>query len=139
MSIRDYAAYLKSAALAAVLAVTAVGAASAADMPAKAPVATPWFLVNDNSVSFTYFPASTDPGVYGANYNARYQFDMTHFDVNRWGTNFIDFSYQKYGPKDPIQQMYGANGLDEMDLLVRNTLSGNAFLGKGFFSNFITK
>jgi hypothetical protein len=140
MSIRNYAFLLRSAALAATVAVSAAGVASAADMPAKAaPVATPWFLVNDNSVSFTYFPGSTDPGVYGATYNARYQFDMTHFDVNRWGTNFIDFSYQKYGPKDPIQQMYGANGLEEMDLLIRNTLSGNAFLGKNFFSNFLTK
>jgi hypothetical protein len=140
MSIRNYAAYLKSAAVAATVAVSAVGAASAADMPTKAaPVAAPWLLVNDNSVSFTYFPGSTDPGIYGATYNARYQFDMTHFDVNRWGTNFIDFAYQKYGPKDPIQSMYGANGNDEVDLLVRNTLSGNAFLGKNFFSNFLTK
>jgi hypothetical protein len=140
MSIRNYATYLRSAALAATFAVSAVAAASAADMPTKAPP-TPmsWFIVNDNSVSFTYFPGSTDPGVYGATYNARYQFDMTHFDVNRWGTNFIDFAYIKYGPKDPIQSMYGANGNDEMDLLVRNTLSGNAFLGKNFFSNFLTK
>ena len=32
-----------------------------------------------------------------------------------------------------------APGLEEADALVRNTLSGNAFLGKGFFSNYITK
>ncbi len=35
--------------------------------------------------------------------------------------------------------MYGAQGSAEADALVRNTLSGNAFLGKGFFSNYITK
>jgi hypothetical protein len=113
--------------------------AHAADMPVAAPVATPFFLVNDNSVSFTYFPGSTDPGVYGATYNPRYQFDLTHFDVNRWGTNFIDFNYQQYGDKDPIQTMYGSKGSGEADALVRNTLSGNAFLGKNFFSNYITK
>jgi hypothetical protein len=114
--------------------------AHAADMPIKAaPVAAPFFLVNDNSISFTYFPGSTDPGVYSATYNARYQFDLTHFDVNRWGTNFIDFNYQQYGDKDPIQTMYGSKGSAEADALVRNTLSGNAFLGKGFFSNYITK
>ena len=114
--------------------------AHAADMPIKAaPVAAPFFLVNDNSVSFTYFPGSTDPGVYGASYNARYQFDLTHFDVNRWGTNFIDFNFQQYGKKDPVQSIYGAQGSEEADALVRNTLSGNAFLGKGFFSNYITK
>ncbi len=82
MSIRNYAAYLKSAAVAATFAATAVGAASAADMmPVKAPAPVPWLLVNDNSVSFTYFPGSTDPGVFGATYNPRYQFDLTHFDV----------------------------------------------------------
>jgi hypothetical protein len=132
-----------STALATVLAVAFAASGSlahAADMPVKAaPVATPFFLVNDNSVSFTYFPGSTDPGVYGASYNPRYQFDLTHFDVNRWGTNFIDASYQQYGSKDPIQSMYGSRGSGEADFLVRNTLSGNAFLGKGYFSNYITK
>jgi hypothetical protein len=115
-------------------------AADAADVPVKAaPVAAPFFLVNDNSVSFTYFPGSTDPGVYGATYNARYQFDLTHFDVNRWGTNFIGFSFQQDGKKAPVQTMYGAPGSEEADALVRNTLSGNAFLGKNFFSNAFTK
>jgi hypothetical protein len=132
-----------STALATVLAVAFAACGSlahAADMPVKAaPVATPFFLVNDNSVSFTYFPGSTDPGIYGASYNARYQFDLTHFDVNRWGTNFIDFNFQQYGKKDPVVSMYGAQGSEEADALVRNTLSGNAFLGKGFFSNYITK
>ena len=114
--------------------------AHAADMPVKAaPVATPFFLVNDNSVSFTYFPGSTDPGIYGASYNQRYQWDLTHFDVNRWGTNFIDFNFQQYGKKDPVQSIYGAQGSEEADALVCNTLSGNAFLGKNFFSNYITK
>jgi hypothetical protein len=132
-----------STALAMALAVATAASGSlayAADMPIKAaPVATPFFLVNDNSVSFTYFPGSTDPGIYGASYNQRYQWDLTHFDVNRWGTNFIDFNFQQYGKKDPVQSIYGAQGSEEADALVRNTLSGNAFLGKGFFSNYITK
>jgi hypothetical protein len=139
MSIRFQARYLRTAALIVGIAVSGT-LAHAADMPIKAaPVATPFFLVNDNSVSFTYFPGSTDPGIYGASYNARYQFDLTHFDVNRWGTNFIDFNFQQYGKKDPVVSMYGAQGSEEADALVRNTLSGNAFLGKGFFSNYITK
>jgi hypothetical protein len=139
MSIKFQARYLRTAAL--IVGMAASGTlAHAADMPVKAaPVAAPFFLVNDNSISFTYFPGSTDPGVYGSSYNPRYQFDLTHFDVNRWGTNFIDFNYQQYGNKDPIQTMYGAKGSAEADALVRNTLSGNAFLGKGFFSNYITK
>jgi hypothetical protein len=141
MSIRDYAAFLKSAALVAAFAASAAGAASAADMPAKAapPAPMSFFLVNDNSVSFTWFPGSTNPGITGDTYNNRFQFDLTHFDVNKWGTNFIDMSYQQYGKKDPIQSMQGASGAQEATLLVRNTFSGNAFLGKGFFSNAITK
>jgi hypothetical protein len=130
-----------STALALVIAVAASQTvAHAADMPVNAaPVATPFFLVNDNSVSFTYFPGSTDPGVYGATYNARYQFDLTHFDVNRLGTNFINFNFQQNGKKAPVQTMYGAQGSEEGDALIRNTVSGNAFLGKNFFSNNITK
>ena len=55
---------LKSALLAAGMAVAAVGYAQAADMPVKAPPvkAVPFFFVNDTSISFTYFPNSTDPG-----------------------------------------------------------------------------
>ena len=108
--------------------------AHAADMPIKAaPVATPFFLVNDNSVSFTLLPGSTDPGIYGATYVPRaYQFDLTRISsVNRWGTNFIDFNFQQYGKKDPVVSMYGAQGSEEADALVRNTLSGNAFLWQG--------
>jgi hypothetical protein len=141
MSIRDYATYLKSAAVSVAFAVSAVGVASAADLYAKAPPPAPtsFFFVNDNSVSFTWFPGATNPGITDDTYNNRFQFDMTHFDVNKWGTNFIDMNYQQYGKKDPIQSMAGAEGAHEMDFLVRNTLSGNAFLGKGFFSNSITK
>jgi hypothetical protein len=136
----DHARF-NSTALALVIAVAAsLTVAHAADMPIKAaPVAAPFLLVNDNSVSFTYFPGSTDPGVYGATYNARYQFEVTHFDVNRWGTNFIDFNFQQNGKKAPVQTMYGAQGSEEGDALIRNTLSGNAFFGKNFFSNSITK
>jgi hypothetical protein len=139
MSTKTYARYLKQTVLALAVTVAAVGAASAADMPTKAAAPSPFFLVNDNSVSFTWFPGSTNPGITGDTYNNRFQFDLTHFDVNKWGTNFIDMSYQQYGKKDPIQSMQGASGAQEATLLVRNTLSGNAFLGKGFFSNAVTK
>jgi hypothetical protein len=108
MSSRNYARYLKHAVLAVGVTV-GVMIWTASEMPAKAAPPAPFFLVNDNSVSFTYFPGSTDPGVFGATYNPRYQFDLTHFDVSRWGTNFIDFSYQQYGKKDPIQTMAGAS------------------------------
>src|SRR5262249_43110361 len=126
MSIRNYARYLKRTVLAVGVTVAAIGAASAAEIPAKAAPSAPWFLVNDNSVSFTWFPGSTNPGITDDTYNNRFQFDITHFDVNRWGTNFIDMSYQQYGKKDPIQSMAGASGAQEATLLVRNTLSGNA-------------
>ena len=58
----------KSAVLAAAVSVAAIGYVNAADMPLKAPPpppAPPFFIVNDTSVSFTYYSNSTDPGVSG--------------------------------------------------------------------------
>ena len=66
MNNRGTKSHAKSVALAAVLAVGTMGYAHAADMPVKAPPpAPPFFFVNDTSVSFTYFPNATDPGVSG--------------------------------------------------------------------------
>jgi hypothetical protein len=139
MSTRRYGKLGLAAVTAVALAATSLaGSARAADMPLKAPVALPWFLVNDTSVSFTWYPRATDPGVLGA-ITDRYQGEITHFDVYRYGTDFIDVTYQQYGKKDPIEGIPGARGSVEADFLVRNTLSGNAFFGPRYFTNFLTK
>lgn len=143
MSIRDYSVSVRSIAVAAAFGVTSLASAYAADMgvmPVKAPPpAQPFFLVNDTSVSFTWYPDSTDPGVINAKNNYRLQGDITHFDVWAYGTNFVDLNFQQYGKKDPTQSMGGASGAEEADALVRSTISGNAIFGKGTFSNFLTK
>ena len=63
--------FSRTVALAALLVATAAGAASAADLPVKAPkavMAPPFFFVNDNTLSYWYEFTATDPG---ANLNPR--------------------------------------------------------------------
>jgi hypothetical protein len=153
MSIRDYATHLKPAALAAALAVSAVGAASAADMPVKAPAPAPapFFLVNDNSVTFTWYPSATDPGVSGGsnispggfigegNTFSKWVGSATHFDVWAYGTDFFNIDYIKSSNKDPIQGIAGATGASEVYGFARSTLGFNEILGTKMFSTFLTK
>jgi hypothetical protein len=151
MSIRDYAFYLKPAALAAALAATAVGAAAAADMPAKAVAPPPFFLVNDTSVTFTWYPRGTDPGVAGGtdvvpggisgqgNAFNKWVGSITHFDVWAYGTNFINVDYIVSDTKDPIQGIAGANGSSEFYGFARSTLGLNEILGTKMFSTALTK
>ena len=101
------------------------------DMPIKAaPVAAP--SPGQRQLDFVrLLPGSTDPGVYSATYNARYQFDLAPFDVNGWaptsststigGTATRTRSRPCTGPRNRRSRRPGAR-----------TLSGNAFLGKGF-------
>jgi hypothetical protein len=146
---------LKKVALAAAFAVSAGSVAFAADMPVKAApkkaAPPPFFLVNDNAVSFTYFPNATDPGVPGSaatvaggvagqkNTFARYELDLTHFDVWEYGTNFIGFFGQQYGKQDPNTQTPGNWGDRETDLIVDSTLGWNELSHSKTFSNFATK
>jgi hypothetical protein len=134
------------------IAVTTLGvAAHAADMPVKATLEQPWFSVNDTSVSFTWFPDAADPGI--AHSTNRFEGDLTHFDVYRYGTNFIDLSYMQYGRNDPIRsnglvftspfvpatQINNSQGSVEGDAFVRSTISGNAVFGRDYFKNWLTK
>ena len=67
MTVRGIQINAKRYGLAALILAAAAGQAMAADLPVKAPPApvvdVPFFLVNDNSVSFTWYPNATDPGV----------------------------------------------------------------------------
>jgi len=140
MSIKGHSVLAKSGAMAAAIAATS-WAAIAADLPVKAPIVKelPWFIVNDTSVSFTYYPDSTDPGLTGATHVPRYQAELTHFDVFRYGTNFFDFAYMQYGRQDPIRQNFNGQGELEADVLWRSTLSFNALSGTKAFSTWVTK
>jgi hypothetical protein len=141
----------KSVALAAALAAGTVGYAHAADMPVKAAPAPPFFFVNDTSVSFTYFPGATDPGVSGGsnivpggvagegNKFGRYQGSIDHFDVWRYGTNLIHAEFDQYGPQDPNQGIPGTAGSREFFGFAASTFGWNELSNSKAFSNFLTK
>jgi hypothetical protein len=155
-SLKGFRSSLKKVALAAAFAVSAGSVAFAADMPTKAPLVkakpVPFFFVNDNAVSFTYFPNATDPGVAAGANNpggapgggkknsfARYEVDLTHFDVWEYGTNFIGYFGQQYGSQDPTVLIPGTFGARESDLITNSTLGWNELSHSKMFSNFLTK
>ena len=141
----------KAAAFAALLAVSAGGYAQAADMPVKAPPPAakpvPFFFVNDTSVSFTWYPNATDPGVSGSsnktpggvfgrkNSFSRYQGSIDHFDVWEYGTNLIHAEFNQYGDQDPTQGVPGATGSREFFGFARSTISLNDVTHSKMFSN----
>jgi len=88
--------YRKTLALAALLAATVTGSAGAADLPVKAkPIKAPeipYFLVNENSLSFHYEFTATNPG---AGKTPKYVGTFSHFDVWAYGTNFINIDWLK--------------------------------------------
>ena len=142
------------AVLAAAVSAAAIGYANAADMPLKAPPpppAPPFFLVNDTSVSFTYYSNSTDPGVSGSsavapggipgqsNSFARYQGSLDHFDVWHYGTNLIHAEFDQYGIQDPNGGIPGAAGSREFFGFAQSTLGWNELTNSKTFSNPITK
>ena len=144
----------KSTVLAAAVSVAAIGYATAADMPVKAPPpppAPPFFIVNDNSVSFTYYPNATDPGVSGGsnvvpggnfgqgNTFGRYVGSLDHFDVWQYGTNLIHLDLEQYGSQDPIQGTPGAVGSREVFGFYQGTLGFNELTHTKAFSTWFTK
>lgn len=115
-----------------------MGYAHAADMPVKATVApVPFFLVNDNAISFTYFPDATNPGVTAR--TARYEVDLSHFDVWEYGTNLAVINFQQYGPENPALGLPGAYGAREGDMILQSTLGFNEMSHSKMFSNWLTK
>jgi len=150
----DIATSAKSAVLAAAVSVAAIGYANAADMPVKAPPPAPpvpFFIVNDTSISFTYYANATDPGVSGSsntvpggvsgqgNTFARYQGSLDHFDVWHYGTNLIHAEFDQYGPQDPNEGIPGSAGSREFFGFAQTTLGWNELTNSKTFSNVITK
>lgn len=142
----------KSILLSGLMAAAAFGYAHAADMPLKSPVApVPFFIVNDTSVSFTWFPWSTDPGVAGSsatvpggvsgegNRFSRYQFSIDHFDVWEYGTNLIHAEFDQYGNQDPNSGIPGSNGAREFFGFWTGTLGFNELSHSKMFSTLFTK
>jgi hypothetical protein len=145
---------LKKVALAAAFAVSAGSVALAADMPIKAPPKVkevPFFFVNDTSVSYTWYPRWTDPGVAGnsniipggtagmGNTFSNNQMSFDHFDVWEYGTNLIHGELDLYGDKDPTQGTPGATGSREFFGFWTGTLGFNELSHSKAFSTVLTK
>jgi hypothetical protein len=151
MNNRGAKSHVRSALLATAVAIGTMGYAHAADMPVKAVPAVPFFFVNDTSVSFTYFPDATDPGVAGNSGNvpggtsgqgnkiSRYLFSFDHFDVWQYGTNLIHGEFDQYGKNDPNSGIPGSNGAREFFGFWTGTLGFNEISGTKAFSTLVTK
>ena len=87
----------KSFPFAAIFATVLASQAGAADVPpVKAPpappAAAPFFLVNDNSVTYRYEFNATNPG---AGETPKHAVSFSHFDVWAYGTNFFNIDWLK--------------------------------------------
>ncbi|QOZ31675.1 hypothetical protein [Bradyrhizobium sp. CCBAU 53421] len=91
-------------------------AAKAADEPAPAPVKVkappvadaPFFIVNDNRLTYSYQFTATDPGAFSTRPDgtingttAKQVYSFTHFDIWAYGTNFFNVDMLKSGHNDP--------------------------------------
>jgi hypothetical protein len=135
----------KTLLIAAALAATTVGSASAADLPVKAPpiaASPPFFLFSDWQISYWHEFSGAEPGV-----GRPIQKDivtLTHFDVWRYGTNFVNIDFLKSDRHDPAAPWGGVGfpippagigqGALEVYALYRGTLSWNALSGTKAFS-----
>jgi hypothetical protein len=154
MSTRDKSLFTTTALAVAFAVTTLAGSAFAADMVVKAapaPAPPPFFIVNDTSVSFTWYLNATNPGVAGSsdtinggvqgtgNSFSKWVGSATHFDVWSYGTNFFNIDYIQSDKHDPERGVAGARGAAETYAFARSTLSGNAVTGTKMFSSWFFK
>ena len=121
-----------------------VGSAAAADLPPKYVKAKPipdlpFFLVNDNRLTYAYQFTATSPGASSSTPKQVYAF--THFDVWAYGTNFINLELLKSGHTDPASPCLPAVGVPnvcagaaEFYGLIRSTFGWNEIFGTHAFS-----
>lgn len=139
--------------LAALASVHQASAADMAAMPVKAKpiIDVPFFLVNDNRVTYSYIFDGTDPGVFSVRPDgsingktAKSVYSFTHFDVWAYGTNFFTISAYKSGHNDPASPCTNAGtifgtpadcaGATEIYGLIRSTFGFNEIFGTKSFS-----
>jgi hypothetical protein len=106
---------------------------ASASFPVKAkPV--PFFIVNDNAITYYHAFSATDPGVATTRKEV---VEYSHFDVWRLGTNFFDIQGIQSGNKDPANPCSpgdGCIGAAEVYALFRSTLGFNELSGTKTFS-----
>jgi hypothetical protein len=151
MSIRSSARSTSATFTIAAAAIFSGCSAFAADLAVKAPpaaAASPsFFIVNDNSISFTWYPSATDPGVPGdgiaGNSNAFNKFvgTATHFDVWAYGTNFFNIDILKSDNNNPVHDQFNPRNTGAVELYAfeRSTLGLNQLTNSKMFSSFLFK
>jgi hypothetical protein len=133
----------------------ASGSATAADLPVKAPKPVadiPFFLVNDNRVTYSYIFDGTDPGAFSVRPDgtingktSKSVYSFTHFDAWAYGTNFFTISMFKSGHNDPAAPCVNAGvlitgaaadcaGATEFYGLVRSTFGFNEIFNTKAFT-----
>jgi hypothetical protein len=128
---------------------TWAGSAFAADLAVKASAAAPaspsFFIVNDNSISFTWYPSATDPGVTPvpgeSNPFNKFVGTATHFDVWEYGTNFFNIDILKSDNNNPVNDQFHPRntGAVEVYAFERSTLGLNQLTNSKMFSSFLFK
>jgi hypothetical protein len=115
-------------------------AADLPDMPAKAvkPIdALPFFIINDNRLTYAYMPDGTDPGVPGK--TAKQVYAFTHFDTWAYGTNLFNLNVLKSDHGDPaapcpVGGVKGCEGATEIFGSVRSTFGFKEIFNTQAFS-----
>jgi nucleoside-specific outer membrane channel protein Tsx len=137
-----------SLSFAAIVAAILSSQANAADMPVKAPPPPPlipFFIVNDNSLTYRYVFNATNPG---AGETPKHVVSFSHFDVWAYGTNFVNVDWLKatnnkappFGtPAAPCDAVdppgtQRCDGYTEIYALTRNTFGFNQIFNTKAFS-----
>jgi nucleoside-specific outer membrane channel protein Tsx len=114
----------------------AAGSASAADIITKAPpmAPVPFFLFMDTQISYWHEFRASEPGV-GTNIQKDIV-TITHFDVWRMGTNFVNIDFLKSDTNDPSAPgvIGRGDGAFEVYALYRGTLGFNEIFGTKAFT-----
>ncbi len=114
--------------------------AGAADLNAKkkaaaAPAPAPYFLFADTTISYRFETSAKEPAI--SSPVKKNVVSLTHFDVTKWGTNFVNIDLLKSNSADPANA--STMGASEVYGLYRGTISGNYLTGSKTFSNGLIK
>ena len=138
--------YSKILAMTSIATLGSINMACAADLPIKAPpvpvVDAPFFLINDNRLTYAYEFGTPSPGFGNPNANTktnRQVIALTHFDAWAYGTNLIDVGYIKFDQNHPafpcLTPGAGAcDGATESYANIRSTFGFNEIFNTKAFS-----
>jgi len=93
-----------------------------------------FFIINDNAFTYYHAFSATDPGVA---VTPKEVLEYSHFDVWKFGTNFLDLQALQSHTHDPVSPCVatqGCLGAVEVYALFRSTLGFNELTGTKLFS-----